>query len=308
MGAPTMTERRATALVLASVLSVQLGAALSKHLFDQAGPLGMVWLRVAFASVVLLVVARPRIAGRSRADWIAVLGYGLALAGMNLAIYESFARIPLGIAVTIEFLGPLGVALAGALTSANRGVNLIWVGLAGLGVLLLGVERAQLSSAGVALAMLAGLMWAAYIPLSVSVGRRWPGLSGLAVASCVGAVGLAPGAVVVAGDALLRPEVLVVGALVGVLSSVIPYSCELIALRVLEQRVFGVLMSLDPAGAALAGLVVLGERLGLVQWAAIGCVVVASIGVTGVGRGREGRTRRGESTAAAPVAPDRFSS
>jgi inner membrane transporter RhtA len=304
-----MTERRATGLVLASVLSVQLGAALSKQLFDRAGPAGMVWLRVVFAAVVLLTIARPRVAGRSRADWGAVLGYGLALAVMNLAIYESFARIPLGIAVTIEFLGPLGVALAGALTSANKGMNLLLVGLAGLGVLLLGVERAKLSWAGVALALLAGLMWAAYIPLSVSVGRRWPGLSGLAVASCVGAVGLAPGAVVGAGGALLRPDVVVVGALVGVLSSVIPYSCELIALRVLEPRVFGVLMSLDPAGAALAGLVVLGETLGLLQWVAIGCVVVANIGVTGGGGqsgdndGHRRRARRRKSAAVAPAAP-----
>ncbi len=267
---------RPTALVLTGIVSVQLGAAISKHLFDEVSPTALVWLRLLFSALILLAVVRPRLAGHTRQDWAVVLVFGTALAGMNWAIYEAFSRIPLGLAVTVEFLGPLSVALV----ASRRISDVLWVLLGGMGVGLLGIERGAVTVSGVAFALLAGAMWAAYIPLSAATGRRWSGLTGLAVASCVGAVGLAPFAVASGGGALLEPRVLGVGLLVAVLSSVIPYSCELVALRTMAPRVFGVLMSLDPAAAALAGLLVLHELLGVLQWTAVACVVVASIGVT----------------------------
>ena len=195
---------------------------------------------------------------------------------MNWAIYQSFARIPLGIAVTIEFLGPLAVAVIGS----RRPRDLVWVVLAGLGVALLGLAPASLNWAGVGFALLAGLGWACYILLSAQTGRQWPGVSGLAVASLVGAVVLAPPAILEAGATLLEPRVLLLGLAVGLLSSVIPYSLELTALRRITPRLFSILMSLEPAVAALAAMLLLQEFLTPVQWVAMACVVVASVGAT----------------------------
>jgi inner membrane transporter RhtA len=261
-------------LVLAGIVSVQLGAALSKGAFDEASPTTMVWIRLATAALVLLAFVRPRLAGRSRDDLLVALAFGAVLALMNWAFYQAFARIPLGLAVAIELLGPLSVAL---LTSRRRS-DVVWVVLAAAGVGLLGFERAGVTLSGVLFALLAAACWAAYILLSAATGRAWPGLSGLAVASAVGAVGLGFYAVPAAGGELLDPSVLVIGATAGLLSSVIPYSLELIALRTIPTHVFGTLMSLEPAAGALAGLVVLGEELGPGQWAAVTCIVVASAG------------------------------
>jgi inner membrane transporter RhtA len=205
-----------------------------------------------------------------------VLGFGISLLTMNWAIYQSFARIPLGIAVTIEFLGPLTLAVIGS----RRLVDLIWVALAGAGVALLGLSRATLTFAGVGFALLAAVAWACYILLSAHTGRRWPGISGIAIASMVGAIALAPPAILEAGSAMLDSTVLALGVAVGLLSSVIPYSFELIALRRIPPRLFSILMSLEPAAAALAAMIVLGEFLSLVQWLAMACVVIASIGAT----------------------------
>ena len=221
-------------------------------------------------------MARPRLTGHSGRDWLIVLGFGVSLLVMNWAIYQSFARIPLGIAVTIEFLGPLTVAVIGS----RRLTDLIWVALAGMGVALLGLSRATLTLAGVGFALLAALGWAFYILLSAQTGRRWPGISGIAIASMVGAIVLAPPAIVEAGSQMLNPTILALGFAIGLLSSVIPYSFELIALRRIPPRVFSILMSLEPAAAALAAMIVLGEFLSLVQWLAMGCVVIASIGAT----------------------------
>jgi inner membrane transporter RhtA len=221
-------------------------------------------------------MVRPRLTGHSRRDWLVVLGFGLSLMTMNWAIYQSFARIPLGVAVTIEFLGPLAVAVVGS----RRLTDLIWVVLAGIGVALLSLSRATLTLAGVGFALLAGLAWACYILLSAQTGRRWPGLTGLSLASMVGAIALAPPAILEAGSRLLNPTVLALGVAVGLLSSVIPYSFELMALRRIPPRVFGILMSLEPAAAALAAMIVLQEFLTLVQWLAMACVVIASIGAT----------------------------
>jgi len=263
-------------LVITGIISVQVGAAIAKDLFDLVPPTAMVWLRLGTSAVILLLMARPRLTGHSGRDWLIVLGFGVSLLIMNWAIYQSFARIPLGIAVTIEFLGPLTVAVIGS----RRFLDVIWVALAGAGVALLGVSRASLTVAGVGFALLAALAWAFYILLSAQTGRRWPGISGLAIASMVGAVALAPPAILEAGSKLLDPTVLILGLAIGLLSSVIPYSFELIALRRIPPRVFSILMSLEPAAAAVAAMILLGEFLSLVQWLAMACVMIASIGAT----------------------------
>jgi inner membrane transporter RhtA len=273
---PSRTQLGPVGLVLVGILSVQLGAAIAKGLFGEISPTAMVWLRLVTSAVVLAAVTRPRVVGRSRRDWVVVLGFGASLATMNWAIYQSFSRIPLGIAVTIEFVGPLVLAVLGS----RRPRDLTWVVLAGLGVALLGFQRSGLDLLGVAYALLAGAAWASYILLSASTGRRWPGLDGLAVASVAAATAMTLPALLSAGGSLWDARVLLLGALVGVLSSVIPYSCELVALRSLRPAVFGILMSLEPAAAALAAIVVLQEHLAPVQWLAIACVVAASIGAT----------------------------
>ena len=213
----------------------------------------MVWLRLMTSALVLAAVARPRLTGRSRHDWLVVLGFGASLATMNWAIYQSFSRIPLGIAVTIEFIGPLTLAVLGS----RHARDVVWVLLAGVGVALLGFQPTDLDLLGVLYALLAGVAWAAYILLSASTGRRWAGFDGLAVASIVAALGMTLPALLSEGSDLWDGRVLLIGALVGLLSSVIPYSCELVALRSLRPAVFGILMSLEPAAAALAAIVVL---------------------------------------------------
>ncbi len=263
-------------LVVVGILSVQLGAAIAKGLFGEISPTAMVWLRLVTSALVLAAIARPRLTGRSRQDWWVVLGFGASLATMNWAIYQSFSRIPLGIAVTIEFIGPLTLAVVGS----RHARDVVWVLLAGGGVVLLGLQPADLDVLGVAYALLAGAAWAAYILLSASTGRRWAGFDGLAVASIVAAIGMTLPALLTAGSSLWDGRILLTGALVGLLSSVIPYSCELVALRSLRPAVFGILMSLEPAAAALAAIVVLQEHLSALQWLAIACVVAASIGAT----------------------------
>lgn len=266
----------AIVLVLVGIGSVQFGAGLAKTLFDEASPTELVWLRLATSALLLLAFARPRLSGRDRSDWMLVIGLGLSLAVMNWSIYQSFSRIPIGIAVTIEFIGPLVVAAVGF----RRPRDLAWVGVAAVGVVLLGAERADLDLVGVLAALLAGASWAAYILMTVGTGRRWEGLDGLAVASGVAVVVLTPFLLLTSADALVDLRLVMLGAAIGLLSSVIPYSCEMVALRRLPPSLFGVLMSLEPAAAALAGLLVLGEQLALVQWTAIGCVIVASVGAT----------------------------
>ncbi len=267
-------------LVLIGILSVQLGAAIAKDLFDVVSPTGMVWLRLVTSALVLGLLARPALRGRTRDDWLVVIAFGVTLGVMNWAIYQSFARIPLGIAVTIEFVGPLTLAVIGS----RRPRDLLWVGLAAVGVLLLGLQPADVNLPGVLFALLAGAAWAAYILLSARTGTRWPGLDGLAVASVVATVLLTPLALGGTGAGLLDPTVLALGAAVGLLSSVIPYSCELTALRTIRPATFSILMSLEPAAAALAAILVLGEFLSGLQWLAVACVVAASIGATRSGQ------------------------
>jgi inner membrane transporter RhtA len=286
-----------SALILTGVFSVQLGAGLAARLFAQIQPAAVTGLRLwTSAAVMVLIGARPLRDGlsgvlRRRAwrDLAVAAAFGLTLAIMNFSIYQSFARIPLGIAVTIEFLGPLGVAVV----SSRRALDLLWVGLAGTGVVLLAHGHLALSRpvtaghgdagsaevlAGLAFALLAGLAWAAYIMLSRATGQRFPGSAGLAIAMLVAAVAITPVGVAAGRGALLRPDILATGLAIGLLSSIIPYSLELEALRRIPARVFGIWMSLEPAAAALVGLVILGQALAVREWLAIGCVMAACAG------------------------------
>jgi inner membrane transporter RhtA len=266
------------ALVLAAISSVQFGAALAKTLFDEIGAGGTVFLRVVFAAVILATVWRPRVADARRGElWLAA-AFGLVLGGMNLAFYSALDRIPLGVATTFEFVGPLGVAVA----ASRRALDLLWGALAAAGILLLSdFGDDGLDGLGVGLALLAGGFWAAYILLSARVGRTFPGGSGLALAMVVASALLLPVGVADAGADLLLPGVLATAAGVAMLSSAIPYSLELEALRRMPAGVFGVLMSLEPAVAALAGFVVLGEDLAARELLAILLVVAASAGAAG---------------------------
>jgi inner membrane transporter RhtA len=265
-------------LVLAGIGSVQFGAALANELFDEAGPGGVVFLRLLLSAAILLGVARPSLRGRSRADWTAVAAFGLVLGGMNWSFYESLHRLPLGVAVTIEFLGPLGVAIAGS----RRLLDGVWVVLAGAGVALLALrgDNSGVHAAGVVLALVAAACWAMYILLAQRVGRTFAQLDGLAIALGIGTLVALPAGIVQGGDALLEAHV-IGGALgVALLSSLIPYSLELIALRRLTAYRFGLLMSLEPAVAALAGVLVLDQPLTAVLGFALVLVAAASIGNT----------------------------
>ncbi|WP_306368432.1 DMT family transporter [Nocardiopsis sp. CC223A] len=263
-------------LVLIGIVSVQTGAGVAKNLFDVLPPAAVVWLRLLTAALLLGLVVRPAWKAYTRGDWLVVVGYGVALAMMNFFIYQAFARIPLGIAVTIEYLGPLAIAVLGS----RRRVDLLWAGLAGLGVAALGLESGSLDPLGILFAVLAAVSWAGYILLSAATGQRFDGASGLAIAGVVGALLMAPAGIAQGGAALLDWRVLLFGLAVGVLSSVVPYTLELNALRRMPPRVFGVLMSLQPAAAALVGLLLLGELLTVWQWLAVGCVILASAGST----------------------------
>jgi len=261
------------ALVMLGIVSVQVGSALAKHLFGAVGSFGTVALRLFFAAAVLAVWWRPSLR-LSRRTWTVVVGYGVTLGLMNLCFYLSLARIPLGIAVTIEFLGPLGVALAGS----RRWLDAFWALLAAGGVVLLMEGGGELDLVGVLFALGAGVCWGLYILVGAALGRHTTEGNGLAPGMAVAALVAVPFGVVESGTALVEPWVLAAGLGVALLSSVIPYSLDLEALRKMPPRVFGILMSLEPAMAALIGLIVLHESLRWSQWIAVLCVVAASAG------------------------------
>ncbi|MGW0711889.1 EamA family transporter [Streptomyces sp. NPDC002643] len=273
-------------LVLAGGISVQFGGALSVTLMPRAGALGVVTLRLLVAALILLLICRPRLRGHSRADWGTVVVFAVTMAAMNGLFYQSVARIPLGPAVTLEVLGPLALSV---LTS-RRAVNLVWAGLALCGVFLLGGGGGfgDLDPVGMAFALSAGAMWAAYIVFSARTGRRFPQADGLALAMGVAAVLFLPLGVFESGTRLLDPTTIALGAAVAVLSSVLPYTLELLALRRLPAATFAVLMSLEPAIAATAGFLILGQTLSLTDSLAIALVIGASMGAvrTQVGRGK----------------------
>jgi len=274
---PRRLSAPAPLLVLGAVASVQSGAAIATRLFPDAGPGGTVLLRLALSALILLCFARPRLSGRARADLGWGVAYGVALGAMNATFYEALSRIPLGVAVTIEFVGPLAVAVLGS----RRPLDLLWVALAGLGVALLTTGGGGgLDPLGGVLALVAGGFWAAYIVLAQRVGRVFPGASGLTFALVVATIVVAPFALVTAGTRVWHAGVIARGAAVAVLSSAVPYSLELFALRRMRASVFGVLMSLEPAMAALSGLLFLGQHLRPREWIAVACVMVASIGAT----------------------------
>jgi inner membrane transporter RhtA len=295
-------------LVLTGVVCVQVGAGLAARLFSQVSPAAVTGLRLWAAALLLAVLGarglRREVTGlvrrRAWADAAVVVAFGLTLAVMNYCIYQAFARIPLGVAVTVEFLGPLAVAVA----ATRRALDLAWVALAAAGVALLsqaggpapgaaahpvlshgtgapalaGPTVGGLDLAGLLFALAAAASWAIYILLSAATGRRFPGSSGLTVAMIVAALAVTPTGLLAGGRSLLRPGVLATGAAIGLLSSIIPYSLELETLRRVPPKVFGIWMSLEPAIAALVGLVMLSQSLSLLEWAAIGCVTVASAG------------------------------
>jgi inner membrane transporter RhtA len=264
-------------LVVGAIASVQFGAALATTLFARVGPAGAVLLRLASATIVLLALWRPRLRGRSRRELLLAVTFGIVLGGMNLSFYEALHRIPLGIAVTIEFIGPLAVAVGGS----HRPLDLVWVALAAVGILALAHGGTHgLDSLGMALAATAGCLWGAYILLNARLGRAFEGGTGLALAMCVAALVVLPSGIAAAGSRLLEPRSLIIGSVVGMLSSAIPYSFEVEALRRIAPAVFGVLMSLEPAVAALAGLVVLGQGLGARALLGIALVVAASVGAS----------------------------
>jgi inner membrane transporter RhtA len=269
--------KSAVALVIAAATSVQAGAAVAKSLFPELGPPGVVFLRLLFGSIALWVIARPQLRERPWRELRLVLALGVVLVSMNVSFYESIARLPLGIAVTVEFLGPLAVAVLGS----RRRLDFVWVAFAGAGVALLADGGGRsVHASGLALAALAGFFWALYILLSVPIGKAYPGASGLAPAMVLGAVLIAPWGIISAGHHLRDAQLVGAGVGVGLLSSALPWSLELEALRRLPTHVFGVVLSLEPAVAALAGFVFLHEHLRVRAWLAIGLVVLASAGAT----------------------------
>jgi inner membrane transporter RhtA len=271
------------AMVLFGIISVQAGAGIADKLFHEIPPAAVTGLRLWTSAVAMAIISgrgltralRDLAKRRAWADAGIAGSFGIALLIMNFSIYQSFARIPLGVAVTIEFLGPLAVAVAGSRHLRDVG----WVVLAAIGVALLTEGgHGHLDLIGVLFAGVAGACWAAYIVLSSATGRRFPGSAGLAIAMLVAGILITPPAVAAGGDAMFRPAVLGTGAAIGILSSVIPYRLELEALRRMPMRLFGVWMSLEPAVAALIGLALLGQHLSAVEWLAIGCVMIACAG------------------------------
>jgi inner membrane transporter RhtA len=277
-GIPALDPVPPVLLVIAGTMSIQFGAAVAATLFDDLGPAGTSLLRLGFAAIVLAALWRPRPRAHDAKALRVVLAFGLALGAMNFCFYEALDRIPLGVAVTIEFIGPVGVAVA----LSRRRLDRLWVALAVAGIVMLadpfgagGVDRV-----GLAFVLGAGSFWALYIVLAQRAGRVFSGGTGLAMAAVVAAVvPLGPG-IAEAGTDLLHPAALAIGASVAILSSVVPYTLETEALRQMPAHVFGVLMSLEPAVAALAGFLVLGQRLSPRDLLAIALVIAASIGVT----------------------------
>lgn len=267
-------------LVVVAMFSVQFGGAMAVNLIHMVGVLGSVALRLVIAAVVLMLIARPRLRGYHRSDWLTVLAFGVALAAMNVAFFAAIARLPVGVAVTIEFIGPLGLA---ALLSRHwfDGIAVI-VAAAGV-VLTSGILTESwddIDGVGIVLALAAGLSWALYILLSGRTGRRFPGVKGLALAMVVAAVITMPLGLAVDGTAMFEPRAVGLGFVIAMLSSVFPYSLQLFALRHLSARVFGILLSMEPAVAATAGLVVLGQGMMPLQLVGMVLVVLASGAVT----------------------------
>ncbi len=265
-------------LVVLAIVSAQTGSAVARTLFDELGVTGTALLRLSIGGIVLLAILRPPVRSWTRGQWSAAALLGIALAGMNVAFYHSLDLVPLGVAVTVEFTGPLLVALV----QTRRLVDFGFALLAATGVVLLGLRATSgnVEALGLLLAFTAGLFWAAYIVASARVGRVLPGVDGLAVAFALGAVLVLPFGASEASAVLDDPSLLIGASVVALLSSIIPYGLELVALRRMLTRVFGVLMSLEPAAAAISGWIILDQRLGPTELAALVLVSLASVGIT----------------------------
>lgn len=271
--------------MLGSIASVQFGGALAATLLPLVGVAGSVALRLGIATLILCVCLRPSLRARSRADWSTVAAYAVVLGGMNLCFYGSLQRLPIGVAVTIEFIGPL--VLSAALSRHLRDAAAVL--LAGVGVVLVSgaatTPLRELDGTGILLALAAGALWAAYILTSRRTGRHFAGLDGLAIAMLLATVVVLPLGAAEAGRTLVSGDALLKGAGIAVLSSVVPYSLELVALRRIAPHVFGILLSLEPVAAAGAGLVVLGQRLSGVKLLGMLFVVAASVLILGAAHG-----------------------
>lgn len=263
-----------TVLVFGAFTSLQLGSSLAVRLFGDLGPAGVVTLRLVAGAVLITAISRPRLRGVDRRALSAACLFGLILFAMNLCFYEAISRIPLGITVAIEFLGPLSVAVFGS----RRPHDLVWALLALAGVAAMTRGNTDVTTAGIVLALAAGAFWAAYILVNARVGSYFAGADGLAIALCVAAVIALPVGAASAGSALLQPHALALGALIGLLASALPYAFEMEALRRIRPAVFGVLMSLEPGVAAVMGLVVLGQQLGVRPLVGLVLVSCASLG------------------------------
>lgn len=281
----------AAGLVGVGLISGEVGAALAVLLFDDLGPLGMVMLRLVFSALILMLIARPALHGHSAAAWRSALMLGGVLTVMNCLFYLALSELALGVTVTIEVLGPLALAVV----TARSRVAWLWAGVALLGILALGGGGwDRLTPTGVLFALGAAASWAGYILASARVGREFAGLDGLALAMVFGAVLSLPLGIADAGSALLRLDLVALGAAVAVLSSTVPYALELMALRRLAPAVFGILMSLGPATASVAGLVLLGQHLSVLEVVGIALVVVASAGAVWAARQRPRALRKAQ--------------
>ncbi|VEP16000.1 Threonine/homoserine exporter RhtA [Hyella patelloides LEGE 07179] len=277
---PNLALPPPTFLVLISIASTQLGSAFAKSIIQELGATTTVLLRVGLGAIFLLLLQRPQLKGYTRANYLLLILFGLDLAAMNYSFYAAINRIPLGIAVTLEFVGPLGVACA----NSRQLVDLLWIFLAGVGIFLLApVGGSALDPWGVALALVAGFFWGTYILLSARVGKVFAeirGLSLLTAALAAGTIGLLPLSILSGGLAKLEPRFLAAGLGVAILSSAIPYTFELEALKKLPIRVFGVLMSLEPGIATVLGFIILREKLELRAIVAVILVTLASVGTS----------------------------
>ncbi|MGZ0712271.1 EamA family transporter (plasmid) [Coraliomargarita sp. W4R53] len=268
-------QSTAIVFVVVGLTCQEVGASLAVSLFPEVGPLGMVMLRLVFSAIVLLLIARPKIRGHARADWKAVVWFGVVLATMNGLFYLALERLPLGVTVTIEVLGPLVLSIV----AARRASAWLWALLALVGVIALGGGGwDRLDPIGVLFALGAAASWAFYILASAKVGSAFPKLDGLALAMTVGALIALPFGIMDAGTSLLRLDIVALGAAVAMLSSTIPYALELVALRRMPAAVFAILMASSPATASLAGFLLLDQHLGWLEMVGIAFVVAASIG------------------------------
>ncbi len=281
-----------TVLVILSVICVQVGSALSKSLFSELGPWGVVLLRMGFSALILGAITRPTWNPTIRSNFRLILAFGTVFALANAFLFTAIDRIPLGIAISVQFTGPLGLAAI----KSQRWLDGLWISIAGFGILLLTpLGGASVDILGVGLALLAGFFWALYIVLAAKVGERIPGMEGLTWAFLVSTVLLLPMGIATAGNHLLNPKLLVIGAGVAVISTTLPFSFEMVALRSIPVKIFGVILSLEPMVSAIAGLLILGETLS--ARSVVACLLV-SIAAAGAAKCRIPRIKPARQTQA----------